>query len=131
MAYTQISSNKITFYTKSTLHKLLCKLKDWLAAEDKINMAYETDCGKCKAVYFNESKWSLNLHSDEQKRSVRNFKTLFTTDHNFVWDQKKVVVQKSRLISSQIKEAIHYLKNHNHINKILCMLPEILLPNLW
>ena len=41
-----------TFYTETTLHKLLCKPKDGVAIEDKINIDYKIDCSKCKAVYF-------------------------------------------------------------------------------
>ena len=51
-------------------------------------------------------------------------------DHNFNWDQKKVVDRESRLTPRKIKETIHSLKNPNHINKISYMLPEIWLPNL-
>ena len=47
----------------------------------------------------------------------------------FGWDQTKVVDKESRLFSRKIKEAIHSLKNPNHINKISCMLPEIWLPD--
>ena len=32
----------------------------------------EIDCSNCEAVYFGESKRSLNSRSDEHKRSVRN-----------------------------------------------------------
>ena len=35
-----------TFYTEMTLCKLLCKLKDWVAKEDKKNIFYEIDCSK-------------------------------------------------------------------------------------
>ena len=67
-------SHKIrsTFYAENTLRKLLCKLKDWVTAEDKNNIVYEKDCSNCKAVYFVESKRSLKSRSDEHKRSVRN-----------------------------------------------------------
>ena len=57
-------------------------------------------------------------------------KHCWEADHNFNWDQKKVVDRKSRLIPRKIKETIHSLKNPNHINKISYMLPEIWLPNL-
>ena len=33
-----------TFYTVNTLRKLLCKLKDRVAAEDKNNIVYEIGC---------------------------------------------------------------------------------------
>ena len=49
---------------------------------------------------------------------------------NFSWNQTKVVDRESKLIRRKIKEAIHLLKNPNHINKISYMLPDIWLPNL-
>ena len=127
-----------TSYTKNTLHKLLCKPKDRVATEDKNNIVYEIDCSNCEAVYFGESKRSLKLRSDEHKRSVRNCdcdkneiaKHCWEADHNFNWDQKKVIDRESRLIPRKIKETMHSLKNPNHINKISSMLPEIWLLNL-
>ena len=69
-----LRSHKIrsTFYTKRTLHKLLCKPKDPVVTEDKNNIAYEIDCSDCEAVYFGKSKPSLKSCSDEHKRAVRN-----------------------------------------------------------
>ena len=109
-----------------------------VATEDRNNIVYENDCSNCEAVYFSESKQSLKSHSDEHKRSVRNCdcdkneiaKHCWEADHNFNWDQKKVIDRESRLIPWKIKETIHSLKNPNHINKISYMLPEIWLPNL-
>ena len=135
-----LRSHKIrtTFYTKNTLHKLLCKPKDRVATEDKNNIVYEIDCSNCEAVYFGESKRSLKSGSDEHKRSVRNrdcdkneiTKQLWETDHNFNWDQKKVIDRESKLIRRKIRETIHSLKNPNHINKTSYVLPEIWLSNL-
>ena len=58
-----LRSHKIrsTFYTEMTLRKLLCKPKDRVATEDKNNIVYEIDCSNCEAVYFGESKRSLEL----------------------------------------------------------------------
>ena len=55
-----LRSHKIrsTFYTRNTLHKLLCKFKDRVVTEDKNSIAYEIHCSKCVAVYFGESKRS-------------------------------------------------------------------------
>ena len=80
-----------TFYTESTLRKLLCKPKDRLATEDKNNIVYEIDCSNCEAVYFGESKRSLKSRSDEHKRSVMNCdcekneiaKHCWEANHNF------------------------------------------------
>ena len=67
-------SHKITytFYTESTLHKLLCKPIDQVATEDNNNIDYEIDCSIYEVVYFGESKRSLTSRSDEHKKPVRN-----------------------------------------------------------
>ena len=101
-----LRSHKIrsTCYTENTLRKLLCKAKDRVATEDKNNIVYEIDCSNCEAVYFHESKRSLKSCSHEHKRSVRNCdcdkneiaKHCWEEDHNFNWDQKKVIDRKSR-----------------------------------
>ena len=98
-------SHKIrsTFYTEKTLCKLLCKPKDQVATEDKNNISHKIDCRNCEAVYFAESKRSLKSPSDEHKRSVRNCncdkneiaKHSWEADHNFNWDQKKVIERKA------------------------------------
>ena len=62
-------------------------------------------------VYNGESKWSLKARSDERKRSVKNCdcdkneiaKHCWKADHNFSWDQKKVIHRERRLISGKIK----------------------------
>ena len=51
-------------------------------------------------------------------------------DHNFGWDQKKVVDKESKLIPRKIKETMHSLKNPDYINKISYILAEIWLPKL-
>ena len=64
-----LRSHKIrsTFYTESTLCKLLCQPEDRVATEDKNNIIYEIDCGNFEAVYFGESKRSLKSPSDETR----------------------------------------------------------------
>ena len=87
---------------------------------------------KIRSTFYTEK--TLKSRSDEHKRSVRNCdcdkneisKHCWEADHNFNWDQKKVIDRESRLIPRKIKETIHSLKNPNHkINKISYMLPEI------
>ena len=88
-----LKSHKIrsTFYIEQTLRKLLCKTKDRVATEDKNNIAYETDCNNCQAVYFGESKQSLKSRPYENKTPVRNCdcdateiaKHCWEADHNF------------------------------------------------
>ena len=70
------------------------------ATEDKNNIVYEIDCSSnFEAVYLGESKRYLESHSDEHKRFVSNCdcdkneiaKHCWEADHNFNWDQKKVI----------------------------------------
>ena len=135
-----LSSHKIkpASYAEKTLRKLLCKAKDRVATEDKSNIVYKFYCSNCQAVHFGESKWSLKSCSDEHKRSVRNcdcdkneiVKHCWEADHNFNWDQKKVIERENRLLPRKIKETINSLKNPNLSNKISYMLPKIWLSNL-
>ena len=111
---TRILRSHKTFYTENTLHKLLCKPKYRVATEDKNNIVYEIDCSNCEAVFFGESKRSLKSRSDEHKRSVRNCdcdkneiaKHCWEADHNFNWDQKKVVDRESRLVPRKIRHSL-------------------------
>ena len=52
---TRFHKIRSTFYTESTLCKLLCKPKDQVAIGDKNNIVYETDCNNCGAIDFGES----------------------------------------------------------------------------
>ena len=57
----------------------------------------------------------LKSRSNEHKRSVKNCdcenneiaRHSWAADHNFSWNQKKVVDRESRSISGKIKETIH------------------------
>ena len=70
--------------------------------------------GKCKAFCFSS-----------KRRKNEIVKQFWEIDHNFGWNQKKVVDGESRLIPSKIKETVHSLRNPNHVNKISYKLPEI------
>ena len=101
-----------TFYPESTLRKLLCKPKDRVVTEDKNNIVYEIDGSNCEVVYFGESKQFLKSHSDEHKRSIKNFnceknetaKYCWEADYNSGWGQKIFVDRESRLIHMKIKK---------------------------
>ena len=115
-----IRSHKIrsTFYTEMTLRKLLCKPKDRVATEDKNNIVSKIDFSNCQSVYFGESKRSLKSRSDEHKRYVTNCdcdkneiaKHYWEADHNFIWDQKKVINRESRLRITLTKFPTCFLK---------------------
>ena len=66
----------------------------------------------------------LKLQSDEQKGSVKNRSYETDENANHCWEDhsfslnQKEVDREYRLIPRNIKEAIHSLKNPNHINII-------------
>ena len=80
---------KSSFYTESTLHKLLCEPNNRVTTEEK--NVYESACKNCKVVHFSESKRSLKSHPDKYKRSATNCdcgkdeiaKHCWEADHNF------------------------------------------------
>ena len=39
-------------------------------------------------------------------------------DYNFIWDEKKAIDRKSRLLPNRIWEVTVFLKNSKHVNKI-------------
>ena len=120
-------SHKIrpTFCNENTLRKILFKPKNWVSTrrQDNSNIFYGIDSRDSEAFYFSESKWSLKPRSDEHKRSVRNCdckkkeisKHCWVADHNFSWDQKKLIDRESRLIPKKIKETKHSLKKSNQL----------------
>ena len=91
-----LKSHKIrsTYYTKNTLHKLLCKPKEKIATEHKNITGYEINCSNCEALYFSESKGSLK---SQHKRYVKN------CDCEHCWEQittlagirRKLLIQKA------------------------------------
>ena len=50
-----------------------------VAIEDKNNILCQTDCNKCRAVYFGESKRPLKSRSNELKRSEADNNSLHTS----------------------------------------------------
>ena len=109
-------TKKDLFSTLKALRKLLCNPKDQVVKEITILSK------KLTAVTVKRPTL-VNQRSDERQRSFRNpdckkkeiVKHWWEADHNFSWDQKKVVDRESMLFSGKIKETIHSLKNPNHI----------------
>ena len=100
-----------------------------MTTENKNNIIFENGCSKCEAVYFGESKRLLKV-SIVIKMNLRN--TVGKRITTVAGIKRKLLKGKfTRLIPRKIKEAIHSLKNLNHINKISYMVPEIWLPRVY
>ena len=65
--------------------------------------------------------------TDNEKNEIAKY--CREADHNFSWDQKKVVDSDRKSILRKIKEIRHYLRTPNNFNKSSYMLPEIWLSN--
>ena len=79
-----------------------------------------------KAVYFGESNQTLGDRTKEHTRAVRaaDIRRYETADHcwkynhDFDWENKKIMDYEANTATRKIKETIHSLSNNNHINGI-------------
>ena len=127
-----------TFYTTTTLRTLLSHAKDPVPLVQRSNIVYKYDCKDCGAVNFGESKRTLAERTKEHIRAVRAAGTrryetadhCWKYNHDFDWENKKIMDYKANTTTRKIKETIHSLCNNNHINRILCRLPNTWFPAL-
>ena len=66
---------KSTFYTATTLRKILPSPKDPISTEKKHNIIYKLDCKDCDAVYIGESKRAYQTRIGEHISAVRKADT--------------------------------------------------------
>ena len=115
-----------TFYTTTTLRTLLSHAKDPVSSEQRNNNVYKYDCKECEAVYSGESKRTIAERTKEHTRAVRAADTrrYETADHcskynhDFDWENKKIMDNEANATTRKIKETIHSLSNNNIINRI-------------
>ena len=87
-------------------------------------VVYQIPCNDCEAVYIGETKRTLVQRVQEHKRVVRNADTSknetadhsWTKDHQFNYNEKKIIDQEKGWIARKMKETIHSIKNDKHIN---------------
>ena len=101
-------------------------IKDPVPSEQRNNIIYKYDCKDCDAVYFGESKRTLPERTKEHTRAVRAADTrryetadhCWKYNHDFDWENKKIMDYEANTTTRKIKEKIHSLSNNNHINGI-------------
>ena len=128
---------KSTFTSKETLRKILYYPKDKLSQEKKSNVIYQIRFNDCEAVYIGETKRTLVQRIQEHKRAVRNAGTSkneiadhsSTKDHQFNWNENKIIDQEKGWITRKIEETIHSINNDKHINSTYYNLADIWLPS--
>ena len=112
--------------------------KDPVPSEQRNNVVHKYDCKDCGAVYVGESKRTLAERTKEHTRAVRaadtrRYETAYHCwkyNHDFDWENKKIMDYEANTTTRKIKETIHTLNNNNHINGISYRLPHILFPAL-
>ena len=125
-----------TFYTTTTLRTLLSHAKDHVPSEQRNNIVYKYDCKDYEAVYFGESKRTIAQRNKEHTRAVRAADTrryetadhCWKYNHDFDWENKKIMVYETNTTTRKIKETIDSLNNNNYINGISYRLPHIWFP---
>ena len=86
---------KSTFYTTTTLRKILPSPKDPIPTEKKHNITYKLDCKDCDAVYIGESKRAYQKRIGEHISAVRKADTkryetvghCWKFNHHFNWTE--------------------------------------------
>ena len=127
---------KSTFYTTTTLRKILPSPKDPIPTEKKHNMIYKLDCKDCDAVCIGESKRAYQTQIGEHISEVRKADTeqyetadhCWKFSHDFNWTKNKILGHELNTATRKIKETIHSIKAENCINGISYKLPDIWLP---
>ena len=127
---------KSTFYTTTTLCKVLPSPKDPIPTDKKHNIIYKLDCKDCDAVYIGESKRAYQTRIGEHISAVRkaDTKRYETADHcwkfnyDFNWTENKILGHDLNTTARKIEETIHSIKTENCINGISYKLPDIWLP---
>ena len=122
-----------TFYTTTTLHTLLLHVKDPVPLEQRNNIVYKYDCKDCEAVYFGELTRTIAERTKEHTRAVRAADTrryetadhCWKYNHDFDWENKKIIDYETNTTTRKIKETIPSLSNDNHMNGISYRLPHI------
>ena len=105
---------KTTFYTPTTLRSLLSKPKDPIPKEDRNNVIYQLDCKDFEAVYVGETKRTLNIRTNEHISAVKSASQRSHTaehcwkyNHDFDWNNKRVLDFEKNWKTRKIKEAIY------------------------
>ena len=85
----------------------------------KNNIVYKYDCKDCEAVCPGESKRTTAERTKEHTRAIRPADTrryetadhCWKYNHDFNWENKKIMNYEANTITRKIRETIHSLSN--------------------
>ena len=101
-----------TFYTTTTLCKILPSPKDPVPTAKKHNIIYKLDCKDCDAAYIGESKRAYQTRIGEHISAVRKADTkryetadhCWKFNHDFNWTENKILGHELNTTTRKIKE---------------------------
>jgi len=119
--FKNISFSKLAFTCYNKLNKFIKVHKDLLPASSRSNVVYQIDCLECDASYVGQTKRVLHTRIGEHRYHIRrNFAQLsvitdhrLQAEHDFDWDNVKVLDQESNYNKRLISEMI-YIKKQKH-----------------
>ena len=76
------------------------------------------------------TKWHTRAESAADTRRYETANHCWKYNHDFDWENKKIMDYETNTTARKIKETIHSFSNNNHINRISHRLPPILFPAL-
>ncbi|XP_043469746.1 uncharacterized protein LOC122503318 [Leptopilina heterotoma] len=94
--------------------------KDSTKKWDRTNVVYKFDCKTCPATYIGETKRSLLTRINEHKKVNDNsvvYRHCINFNHDFDWENVKVLDNEKNFIKRRISEMIHIKTNHSTINR--------------
>ena len=129
---------KCRFRSTDTLRNILSHPKDKISMDNTNNVIYQIPCSDCDSVYIGETKRTFGQRVKEHKRAVQNGDLTkneiadhcWTNNHNFDWDNRKIIDKENGWTARKIKETLHSNKNNSSINSTSYNVPEIWVPAL-
>jgi len=114
----------LAFTCYNKLNKFIKVHKNLLPASSRSNVVYQIDCLQCDASYVGQTKRVLHTRVGEHRCHIRrNLAQLsvitdhrLQAEHDFDWDNVKVLDQESNYNKRFISEMIHINKQKHGLN---------------
>ncbi|KYN09517.1 hypothetical protein ALC57_18364 [Trachymyrmex cornetzi] len=114
----------LSFYSLNKLNCFIGPQKDRLSNLQQKNVIYKINCKDCDASYVGQTKRTLKTRVKEHKNDIRksngNLSVLsehrLELNHEFDWDDVKVVDSERWLYKRRISEMLHIKLQNNSLN---------------
>jgi len=122
--FKNISFSKLTFSCFNKLNRFIKAHKDVLPLSSRSNVVYQINCSDCEASYVGQTKRTLSTRVGEHRNHIRRNSTQFSvitehrlrSQHEFDWDNVRVLNQEPNYNKRLISEMIHIKKQKQGLN---------------